>query len=553
MASNLLIPVQPLALEVLDVARAAGDLVVRSDVMAVLVIAASAAAWLLAGWVRVRAAAPGVSHRRCLLAGADLVVCLPRSAPARAWAWTASGAAGRGRLAPPELAAAASGVTLALLVPASVLAAGYLVLTGHLPARASAGLVAATTLVVLAGLCVATRRIAHVPGRNRWLAVRGPHLTAAAVLGEVVVALTTTAAAWALTHTEGVAVSLLEVSLASVVARVVTLASVPAAGVGLADVVFAATLMGVGLSAGASIATVAVWRLGLALAWLAAVAGRRPRARSGLRSGLSSGASFGGGSRAGSRAGSRTGSRTRLGGHSDGPLSLPSEPTGSAAGEWLHRAAFKVIGTLPPAVARRLRMGVFQALFSLSEDPWRYDGLPYERRKRQMLVASLPPARAGSGIIVELGCADGHNLQAIAEAYPSSRVVGLDISPVAVAAARRRTAGQPQVRVEQSDARTAALVLKSVGVDSIDVLIVAEMLYYLGGPARVNAELAGLAPMLRPSGVLVLVHGASDADRLHPAAVAALGCASVQRVVVEDVHRPFVVEEAHALTCHPPV
>ncbi|WP_330473510.1 class I SAM-dependent methyltransferase [Terrabacter sp. C0L_2] len=523
-------PVQPLALQVLDVARAAGDLVVRSDVMAVLVIAGSAAAWLLAGWVRVRAAAPGVSHRRCLLAGADLVACLPRSAPTRAWAWTDPAAVGRGGLAPPELAAAASGVTLALLVPASVLAAGYLVLTGHLPARASAGLVAATTLVVLAGLCVATRRVARVPGRNRWLAVRGPHLTAAAVLGEVVVAMTTTAAAWALTHTEGVAVSLLEVGLAGVVARVVTLASVPAAGVGLADVVFAATLAGVGLSAGASIATVAVWRLGLALAWLAALAGRRPRARSGL----SSGVSLGGGSRAG------------LGGHSEGPLSLPSEPTGSAAGEWLHRAAFKVIGTLPAAVARRLRMGVFQALFSLSEDPWRYDGLPYERRKRQMLVASLPPARAGSGIIVELGCADGHNLQAIAEAYPSSRVVGLDISPVAVAAARRRTGGQPQVRVEQSDARTAALVLNGVGVDSIDVLIVAEMLYYLGGPARVNAELAGLAPMLRPSGVLVLVHGAGDAERLHPAAVVALGCASVERVVVEDVDRPFVVEEAHA-------
>ena len=542
--SNLLIPVQPLALQVLTVARAAGDLVVRSDVMAVLAIAASAAAWLLAGWVRVRAAAPGVSHRRCLLAGADLVVRVPRSAP-RAWAWTGSAAAGRGRLAPPELAAAASGVNLALLVPAAALAAGYLVLSGHLPARASGSLVAVTALVVLAGLCVATWRVARVPGRNRWLAVRGPHLTAAAVLGEVVVAMTTTAAAWALTHTEGVAVSLLEVGLASVVARVVTLASVPAAGVGLADVVFAATLMGVGLSAGASIATVAVWRLGLALAWLAAVAGRRPRARSGLRSGLSSGASFGEGSRAGSRAG--------LGGHSDGPLSLPSEPTGSAAGEWLHRAAFKVIGALPAAVARRLRMGVFQALFSLSEDPWRYDGLPYERRKRQMLVASLPPARADAGIIVELGCADGHNLQAIAEAYPSSRIVGLDISPVAVTAARRRTAGQPQVRVEQSDARTAALVLKRVEVASIDVLIVAEMLYYLGGPARVNAELADLAPMLRPSGVLVLVHGASDADRLHPAAVAALGCTSVERVVVEDVHRPFVVEEAHALTSHPPV
>lgn len=492
---------QALAPEVLSLARAAGDLVVRSDVMAVVAIAASAAAWLLAGWVQMRAAAPRVSHRRCLLAGADLLV-----APARPHAPALEGAG----VVPAELAAAATGIALALLVPGAVVASVYLAVAGHLPADVPHALVGLAAGAALAGLYLSARGVARVPGRNRWLAARGPHLTAAAVVGEVVVAAATTATAWAVTHTEGTALSLLEVGLASVIARGLTLARIPRAGMVLADVVFVATLLGVGLSAGAALATVAVWRAGVGLAWLVAAVGRSSPA------------------------------------HSDMPVSLPSEPTGSPAGEWFHRAAFRLIAALPPRLAFRIRAGVFEALFSLSQDPWRYDALAYERQKRQRLVASIPRAAAEAGPIVELGCADGHNLQALADRYPHTSVVGLDISPVAVAAATERTAAQPHVAVELSDARGAAAALRRAGVESIGVLVVAEMLYYLGGPAQVRSELKSLAPMLQPEGVLVLVHGASDADRLHGPAVTALGCTTIERVVIEDPQRPFIVETATA-------
>lgn len=489
---------QGFAPEVLGLARAAGDLVVRSDVMAVVAIAASAGAWLLAGWVLVRAAAPEVSHRRCLLVGADLLVAPSLTARARAGSVAA----------PAELAAAATGVALALLVPMSVIASVYLALAGHLPHGVPRGIVGLVALAALTGLCLSAKGVTRVPGRSRWLAVRGPHLAAAAVFGEVALAVTTTATAWALTHTEGTAPSLLEIGLASVVARGLTLTRIPRAGLVLADAVFFATLLGVGLSAGASAATVAVWRAGLGLARLVAFPGRRRRTRFVI------------------------------------PVSLPSEPTGSPLGECLHRTAFRVIGALPPRLARRTRSGVFKMLFSLSEDPWGYDVLSYERQKRRVLMDGIPPAAAGAGPIIELGCADGHNLQALADRYPHTSIVGLDISPIAVAAARRRTAHQAHVRIEQSDARGAAVALRGVGVESIGVLLVAEVLYYLGGPAQVHAELKALAPMMKPSGVLVLVHGASDAERLHRPAVAALGCATVDRIITDDPHRPFVVETA---------
>lgn len=73
-----------LARELAGVARAASDLLVGSDVMAVVVLAASAGAWLLAGWVQMRAAAPEVSHGRCLLARADLLVAPSLTDRARA-------------------------------------------------------------------------------------------------------------------------------------------------------------------------------------------------------------------------------------------------------------------------------------------------------------------------------------------------------------------------------------------------------------------------------------------------------------------------------------
>jgi hypothetical protein len=43
---------------------------------------------------------------------------------------------------------------------------------------------------------------------------------------------------------------------------------------------------------------------------------------------------------------------------------------------------------------------------------------------------------------------------------------------------------------------------------------------------------------------VVLVHGASDADRLHAAACIALGAAESTSRVLDDIDRPFVITTA---------
>jgi SAM-dependent methyltransferase len=191
---------------------------------------------------------------------------------------------------------------------------------------------------------------------------------------------------------------------------------------------------------------------------------------------------------------------------------------------------------------------VFESLFTAAEDPWRYDELTYERRKRELLMARIVPLARS---IVEVGCADGHNLAAFAAAHHDARVIGLDISPAAVRAARRRTKSMPNVHVAVSDLHQAPRVMRDLDVLDVDVLDVdvlelAEVLYYVGGPRQVRDELRGLRSLLHPAGTVVLVHPVADADRLHSAAVDALGCTPVERVLVEDPARPFVIAVAGA-------
>ncbi len=492
---------------------AATQLIVRTDVMALVVLLASAAAWLGSGWLQARAAAPGASHWSCLRAGPRLLVgprgtgprarmraaAYPAETPAR----QATSLAG---LVPDSLAAASRTVTLGVLLPGAALGAAFLVRSGHLPTGWAQGVLAAASLVTVAGLVVTVARLRRTEGRRDWLAARGPHLTAATLAGEVLLVGASLATVWAITHTEGAPTSLLDIAAASLAARAATLLRLPPAGLVVADVAFVTLLIGIGVSPAAAVAAVAVWRAGLATVWVVTSATRLRRP------------------------------------HTDPPpLGLSSEPTGSPLGEWFHRGVFRALGALPPAAAAAVRARVFQTLFSMSEDPWRYDTMPYESRKRQQLLEHLP---AEAGVVVEVGCADGHNLLAIGRTHPEAQVVGVDISAKAVAAAAARAVDVPNVTVLQADARSAPAVLARAGIERVDVLVLAEILYYIGGPRQVETELASLAPLLAPGGTVIFVHQASHADRLHAAAVRGLRCRTVQRLAVDDAERPYVVEVA---------
>lgn len=202
----------------------------------------------------------------------------------------------------------------------------------------------------------------------------------------------------------------------------------------------------------------------------------------------------------------------------------------------LHRLFFIALGTLPGPISRRARAGVFNRLFA-SGSPWPYADCPYESVKREHLIARVPhDART----IVELGCADGHNLQILAEMRPGGRVIGADISERACALARERTRHQPEVEVVHGD--SAALVAQHPDLaHGVDAIVISEVLYYLGSGRNFTEQLAPLGALITPGGCVIAVHTCADAASLHRRAAAALrfSVTSEQQVGLAD--RSFTI------------
>jgi SAM-dependent methyltransferase len=108
-------------------------------------------------------------------------------------------------------------------------------------------------------------------------------------------------------------------------------------------------------------------------------------------------------------------------------------------------------------------------------------------------------ARRGAGSVLELGCGPGHALLALAEALPTARLAGADLSPFMVEAARTRLAGRAAV-----DHGGAAAALIAARVDAVVAL------HLLGHmPAReAGRVLQAAREALNPGGSLVLVEHA---------------------------------------------
>jgi len=119
-------------------------------------------------------------------------------------------------------------------------------------------------------------------------------------------------------------------------------------------------------------------------------------------------------------------------------------------------------------------------------DPWRVTTRWYERRKRALTVASLPRERYGR--VLEVGCSIGVLTGDLAPA--ADRLLALDVSSVAVQAARERLANLPHVAVEQADAAA------DYPSGTFDLVVLSEVGYYLAPEAfgrLVDSIVDGLA------------------------------------------------------------
>lgn len=162
-------------------------------------------------------------------------------------------------------------------------------------------------------------------------------------------------------------------------------------------------------------------------------------------------------------------------------------------------------GSLPAAY--------FDDWYAAGEDPWGFATRWYERRKYALTLASLPRERYRSAF--EPGCSVGVLTSALAGRCDA--VLAADLSDVPIAAARRRTAGLPHVRVE----RRAVPAEWPAG--TFDLVVLGEVGYYLD-PADLTTLLDRAVGALDPGGTLVAVHWRhpapdypADGDAVHAA------------------------------------
>jgi len=186
------------------------------------------------------------------------------------------------------------------------------------------------------------------------------------------------------------------------------------------------------------------------------------------------------------------------------------------------------------------RRWVFDTLFSVLAVSLGYKQLPYERRKQQHLLNAIDPT---ARVVLEVGCADGHNLLAVAQHLPGATVVGTDVSARALRIASDRTAHLDRVHVV--DATDDEAVRRAV-YGPVDYVVLAEVLYYLGGDRGMDMALTSVRSLMGPETRVVMVHGSADACALHARAANALGRDIVSGVCVLDADRPFEIVVAAA-------
>ncbi|MCA6107988.1 nodulation methyltransferase NodS [Bradyrhizobium cenepequi] len=129
-----------------------------------------------------------------------------------------------------------------------------------------------------------------------------------------------------------------------------------------------------------------------------------------------------------------------------------------------------------------------------SDDPWRLDGNPFEReRHTQMLRLSL--SQGGITNALEVGCAAGAFTEMLAP--HCQRLTVVDVMPRAIGRACQRTKRWSHITWIASDIQQFSTP------ELFDLIVVAEILYYLEDITEMRAVIRNLMRMLAPGGHLV--------------------------------------------------
>lgn len=139
--------------------------------------------------------------------------------------------------------------------------------------------------------------------------------------------------------------------------------------------------------------------------------------------------------------------------------------------------------------------GHFDRIYARNPDPWGFLTSPYEQRKYDVTLAALGGQRFNSAF--EAGCSIGVLTTRLAKFC--STLLAVDISKVAVNAARERCAPLPQVKIELK--RFPSQWPRGM----FDLILLSEVLYFLT-PADIQTTARHCIASLLPGGQVLLVN-----------------------------------------------
>lgn len=183
----------------------------------------------------------------------------------------------------------------------------------------------------------------------------------------------------------------------------------------------------------------------------------------------------------------------------------------------------------------------FDRLYAQSPDPWgaTLSCYRYQRQKYETLLSLLPDRRYQETL--DIGCGLGVLTRQLS-GY-TDRILGVDLSQVAVAQAARLSEGHPNTRYQQAN----VLHLEQSVQGQFDLVVLADVLYYLGPlTAEVLTEVTRqVTDLLAPGGILLLANHCFfglDADSKITHKIHASFRASASLELVREKWWPFYLE-----------
>ncbi len=160
----------------------------------------------------------------------------------------------------------------------------------------------------------------------------------------------------------------------------------------------------------------------------------------------------------------------------------------------------------------------FARLYAARADPWDFATSAYEAEKYAATLAALPRPRYAAAF--EPGCSIGVLTERLAPRC--AHLLATDVSETALAQARQRCAGLPEVTFEQRD------LAERFPAGTFDLIVLSEVGYYFSRP-DLEILRARIAEALAPEGHLLLVHYTGEtnyplsADHVHETFLALVG------------------------------